>query len=51
MAFTFLKAKKYDVGLSLVDDSMIPIAEEILKLARQKRLTSNFLSILFVQKV
>ena len=33
MAFTFLKAKKYNVGLSLVDNSMIPIATEILKLA------------------
>ena len=33
MAFTFLKAKKYRVGSSLVDNSMIPIAKEILKLA------------------
>ena len=42
MAFTFLKAKKYNVGLSLVDDSMIPIATEILKLASNKKVNIEF---------
>ena len=42
MAFTFLKAKKYNVGLSLVDDSMIPIAKEILKLASNKKVNIEF---------
>ena len=42
MAFTFLKAKKYNVGSSLVDDSMIPIALEILKLASNKKVNIEF---------
>ncbi len=36
MAFTFLKAKGHDVGVSLVDDTMIDIAKSILKEARLK---------------
>ena len=42
MAFTFLKAKKYNVGLSLVDDLMIPTATEILKLASNKKVNIEF---------
>ena len=42
MAFTFLKAKNYNVGLSLVDNSMIPIAKEILKLASNKKVNIEF---------
>jgi 3-phosphoglycerate kinase len=37
MAFTFLKAKGHDVGVSLVDDTMIDIANSILKEARIKK--------------
>jgi len=37
MAFTFLKAKGHDVGVSLVDDTMIDIAKSILKEARIKK--------------
>ena len=37
MAFTFLKAKGHDVGVSLVDDTMIDTAKSILKEARIKK--------------
>ena len=42
MAFTFLKAKGHDVGVSLVDDTMIDIAKSILKEARIKRIDMIF---------
>ena len=49
MAFTFLKAKGHDVGVSLVDDTMIDTAKSILKEARIKKmdmiLPSDFIGV------
>ena len=42
MAFTFLKAKGHDVGVSLVDDTMIDTAKSILKEARIKKMDMIF---------
>ena len=36
MAFTFLKAKGYEIGKSLVDDEKIELAKELLAKAREK---------------
>jgi len=35
MAFTFLKAKGYEVGQSLVEDDLIPRAKEVMETAQQ----------------
>ena len=49
MAFTFLKAKGHDVGVSLVDDTMIDTAKSILKEARINKmdmiLPSDFIAV------
>ena len=36
MAYTFLKAQGYKVGMSLVEDDFIPLAKELLETAEQK---------------
>lgn len=36
MAFTFIRAMGYEVGASLIEDSMIPTASEILRHARER---------------
>lgn len=36
MAYTFLKAQGYQVGMSLVEDDFIPLAKELLETAKQK---------------
>lgn len=37
MSFTFLKAKGYNVGKSLVEDDKIDIAKEIMKKAEENK--------------
>ena len=36
MIFTFYKALGYDVGSSLVEEDMIPLAKELMKMAKEK---------------
>ncbi|MFC1550643.1 phosphoglycerate kinase [Candidatus Neomarinimicrobiota bacterium] len=50
MAFTFLKAQGQEVGGSLVDDSMLRIAQRILQKAKNHKVTMQFPSDVLIAK-